>query len=202
MGDSWHRTKRALVDTVVAMLDEDPFREPTCDAVLIRSGISRGSLYHFFEDYADLVEHAEVVRFTRYVDDSAVLLRLAMAESQSREELRARIEAFSRETQSQARAPRRAERTVALANASRHPRLRSTLGREQLRLTTVLGDLIRDAQERGWMGRDFDADAAAVLIQAYTVGRVVDDISPRPVDPEAWSTLVLMIVERVFGLAR
>ena len=41
-----------------------------------------------------------------------------------------------------------------------------------------------------------------MLIQAYTVGRVVDDISPEPVDPEAWSSLVLMIVDRVFGMDR
>jgi hypothetical protein len=46
------------------------------------------------------------------------------------------------------------------------------------------------------MSTGVDARAAAVFVQAYTVGRIVDDISPEKVDPEAWINLVMHVVDK------
>jgi len=39
-----------------------------------------------------------------------------------------------------------------------------------------------------------DARALGVFIQAYTLGRVLSDIDPRPVDPAAWTALIRHVV--------
>ena len=37
--------------------------------------------------------------------------------------------------------------------------------------------------------------AGAVFIQAYTLGRVVDDISAEKVDPEKWKDLIHEVID-------
>jgi hypothetical protein len=83
--------------------------------------------------------------------------------------------------------------------AGSNDRFRRILGIQEQRVTDALADLFREAQARGWMNTDFDPQAAAVLIQAYTLGRIVDDISPNQMDQEKWVDLITTLIERVFG---
>jgi hypothetical protein len=77
--------------------------------------------------------------------------------------------------------------------------MRRMLGAEQARLTDALTDLIREAQEKGLYRNDFDPRACAVLIQAYTLGKVVDDVVDTPVDPQAWNDLISQVIALVFA---
>jgi hypothetical protein len=36
-----------------------------------------------------------------------------------------------------------------------------------------------------------------VFVQAYTIGRLIDDISPAQTSPEHWNYLIEMVVENV-----
>jgi hypothetical protein len=38
-----------------------------------------------------------------------------------------------------------------------------------------------------------------VLIQAYTLGRIVDDIVDEPVDPAAWNDLIMKVISQVLA---
>ena len=60
--DSLHPTKRALITTVLEQLKTLKPSEITSESVLDKSGISKGSLYHHFEDFDDLIETAQVIR--------------------------------------------------------------------------------------------------------------------------------------------
>jgi AcrR family transcriptional regulator len=53
-----HPTKVALLEVVKGMVAEYGADGFTVEMVLAESGISRGSLYHHFEDFPDLVEEA------------------------------------------------------------------------------------------------------------------------------------------------
>jgi hypothetical protein len=66
---------------------------------------------------------------------------------------------------------------------------------EQERLTNTLVDAIEIAQEKGWVRTDLDARAIAVFLQAYTLGRAVDDVAVTKVDPEAWNKLIRAVTE-------
>ena len=46
--------------------------------------------------------------------------------------------------------------------------------------------------------KDFDAHAGAVLVQAYTLGMIVDDFVENQMDPEAWYDLIDKVVDKVF----
>ena len=65
--DSMHPTKAVLVRTVVQLLDTQLPTEIHADDVLEISGISKGSLYHHFEDLGELVETAQVLRYSKWI---------------------------------------------------------------------------------------------------------------------------------------
>lgn len=195
-GHGVHPTRQALLDTTVRLLDEKPIELLTCDEVLEVSGISRGSLYHHFEDYPDLIEHALVARLARDVDESIVALLAACDLATSREDFRDRLGAVTRITQQPNRAQRRMDRLITFVNTVNSPRFRSMVAVEQQRLTDALAEVVATGQQNGWVRPDIDPAAAAVLLQAYTLGRVVDDLAVHQVDPEAWTALVTLVINR------
>ena len=194
-----HPTREMLVAICVDMLDDRQPEELLANEVLEAAGVTKGALYHHFADFAELVEVALVVRFARYVDDSIAAFEALTSACQSRDDLLGALALVTAEIQSPARREVRLARAHVLAIAGANPRLASTLAAEQGRLTTALAELIATAQQRGWFNSDFDPRAAAVLIQAYTLGRIVDDVADVPVDPAAWERLINRVIERVLA---
>ena len=122
-----------------------------------------------------------------------------MTTASSREEIFAGIARLTEQTQSPEFRGNRIERVQTVGRAARNPNLQSLLNDEQHRLNGALADLIREGQIKGWLNRDIDAMSAAVLIQAYTLGRVLDDITEPHLDPEKWTALIHRLTERVLG---
>ena len=199
MKRSQHPTRERLIAVTVEMLDELGPGEISVDDVLSISGISKGSLYHHFTDLADLVDEALAYRFANYVDLTVAAIVPIVTDSKSREEMFAGIARITIATQSPGSRPNRLERVQTVGRAARNPHLRDLLNHEQQRLNGALADLIHEGQNKGWFSSDFDPLAAAVFIQAYTLGRTLDDITEPHIDPEAWIQLINRLVEKTFG---
>lgn len=195
-----HPTKRVLIEAVVSLLEQKGPEQITSDEVLQLSGVSRGSLYHHFVDFGDLIEAAQVRRFSQYIDESIDLISQIAFQVKSREELRAGLQQVTRATQSAELADRRFERVMPFAAAAKNPRLRARLGLEQERLTTALMDLVAEAQNRGDFSLDFPPRVIAVMTQAYTMGKIVDDVTERHMDQDAWNRMIDTLLDKVFGL--
>jgi len=193
-----HPTKKVLLETVITLLDSKKPEEILSDEVLQISGISKGSMYYHYKDWYEIIEDAICERFGRYVDRSVELCEYAISTAKSRDELVAILKNVTRETQKPEQAEVRYARVRAIAMASQSERMKLKLGKVQEHLTEALEDLFREAKERGWADENVDSRSAAVLVQAYTFGHVVDDFTPEHVDIEAWYRLVDAVVEKVF----
>ena len=189
-----HPTRERLIATMVTLLDGEDPEHITAEQVLTRSHISKGSLYHHFADFEELLEAALIRRFSINVDLSVEALLNIVASATSREEFLAHLSALTADQQSPSRSRFRLERARAAGLTFSSQRFRDALGIEQQRLTDAFTDVIIEAQNRGWVSLSVDARAAAVFIQAFTLGRVVDDISPEKVDPEEWDKLIMSVV--------
>jgi AcrR family transcriptional regulator len=194
-----HPTKAILIETVVKLLDQYTPASISSEEVLKLSGVSKGSMYHHFEDFNDLLEDAQIVRFASYVDSSIKLLTRQMLSSKTSEDLLKNLEYATEVTQSPNLSAYRAERIRAFAEASRSPRMAKKLSVEQERLTQALADLWRECQERGLFNKEIDPRAGAVLIQAYSLGKIVDDFAVDQMDPLAWNNLIDRLVRGAFG---
>jgi AcrR family transcriptional regulator len=195
-----HPTSSELLRTAVALLDEFPPDDITVEMVLSRAGVSKGSMYHHYRDFADLMDVAEVARFSAMVDEFVTRIADVVITARTREEFFDGLVGVTAANQAASGAGARSTRVWTLGQAGLRTSMRDALGAEQQRLTDSLADLVRTAQSRGWVVPDLEAQAVAVFIQAYTVGRAVDDVTPRPLDPRAWELLVnTVIAETLMG---
>ena len=185
-----HPTRERLIETMAGLLDQKAPENINVDEVLSVSGISKGSLYHHFEDFSDLLEVAYLRRFAAFVDLSSESIAEIIATSSSREEMLTGLRAITRRTQAPDLASLRLERLRSIGLAGGNERFRLRLAVEQQRLTDALADLVRESQVKGWFRSDFSPHVVAVFVQAYTLGRVLDEIAENPVDIEEWVAFI------------
>jgi AcrR family transcriptional regulator len=179
---------------MVRLLDGPDPEHVTVEEVLNESAISRGSLYHHFADFEELHETGLAYRITQWVNDSVASMSKILESAQSRQDVIEGVRAITAHSQDSRRRLNRLERARAFGLAGFSPRFQAVLGAEQARMTNALHDLIDESKRRGWIRTDIDSMATAVFIQAYTLGRVVDDISTEKVDPQKWNDLIGKII--------
>ncbi|MFM7861050.1 MAG: TetR/AcrR family transcriptional regulator [Candidatus Nanopelagicaceae bacterium] len=198
MLNSFHPTKRLLVETVVSMLDAKAPNEILAEEVLDVSGVSKGSMYHHFEDLQELVETAQVFRYSKWIDASIDYLTKNVATARSKEGLRESLLNLTNFTQSDDRKGARAERARALAACFENPRMAKQMGKETERLTDAIADVTEEVKNKGLFRADVDSKTLATFIQAYTLGKIVNDYNPTGVKEEQWVAFIMNIVEETF----
>lgn len=166
--------------------------------VIEKSSISRGSLYHHFEDFSDLIEQALVRKFASHVDDSIMPLTKLVRDSASGEEMLANLLNVTKAIHAPENSAKRIFRARLISLAEANDRLTRRLAEEQGRLTRAITDIFVQCQNKGWMQKDFDPAIAAIFIQAYTLGLVVDDIAEEKIDPVAWNDFINKVIRTMF----
>lgn len=195
-----HPTQNRLLETTLHLLKTVRHEDITADLVLRTSGVSKGSLYHHFADFSDLMETALTELFAESVDANREIMSKIVSSAKSSGECFRMLSEVTRNTQSSDMFVLRARRAGVLASCANNSRLAEKVSVAQERLTRHYTKLFSVLQARGWMNTDFSPHAAAILIQSYTIGKIVDDISSDPVDSEEWVRLIDSIVINVFGL--
>lgn len=186
-----HPTKTRLIETTAEILETKFPEDVAVDEILDRSGISKGSLYHHFEDLGELLEAAQVQRYAAWVDRSIGLIVPVLSSAKTREDIIEGLRVLTKYTQSEEYRVVRFSRARTLANSETSPRFQKALGIEQERLTSALEDLVAEAKNKGLYRADLDARVVAVFIQSYTLGKIVDDIVPNPVMQENWDEFIV-----------
>ena len=189
-----HPTKSHLVATTVSLIDEFGPQGFTVDQLLDNSKISKGSLYHHFEDFHDVIIAAQVERFAQYVEEDIAGVTQVLLAATSREDLLSRLDTVSLIAHSEERAKRRGDRMEILTSARHSEKMKLALGPVQARLTASFADLIREMQSRQWVTTEISPEAVAVFIQAYSLGLVVNDASSDHIDMAKWHQLISRMI--------
>ena len=197
-----HPTRRNLLAATIQLFEELSSEDITIDEVLQASNVSKGSLYHHFKDLADLLDQAMLAKFSIGVDEHIALIESVLQTASSQREV---LEGFRTVTDISQQPSLRDQRTFRmnlLLRADREPALAAKLAVEQQRLTNALETQIQRMQVLGWVRSDLNARAAAVLIQAYSIGRRVDQIAEDSVLQGDWNTLIYRVIEQgLMGLS-
>jgi AcrR family transcriptional regulator len=200
MRQSVHPTKTLLIETAVKLLDTQLPHEIAVDEILEKSGISKGSLYHHFEDLAELLEEAQVVRYADWVDRSIELIVSIISKAKTKEDLFAGVKRMTKLTQSAEFKNFRYERARTIGNSQGHERFQKLLAIEQERLTTGLSDVIREVIEKGFFDKKLNPQVLAIFIQSYTLGKIVDDVVTNPINPQEWDDFIdRMVYKSMFS---
>ena len=188
-----HPTKVHLTEAAATLIDELGSQGFTVEQLLEKSNISKGSLYHHFEDFHDVIMQAQVLRFARYVEEDIAALTNVLLASTSREDMFGRLDQISRATHDPARSVRRADRIEILAGARHSEKMKNALGPTQARLTGAIADLVREMKAKEFVSENLDPGSVAVFIQAYSLGLIVNDVSNEPIDLEEWHAMISLM---------
>jgi AcrR family transcriptional regulator len=167
--------------------------------ILRRTGIAKGSLYHFWPSIGELIEEAYLVRYSRFVEKSGSVIRELLEKCETKEQFFEGLSQVTEITQDPARKSNRYERARILAMAEKNEKFRKALGKVQQGLTDLFTEQFIEVQNRGWFNKSFDPRAAAVLIQAYTLGKIVDDVVDNQMEIVIWNALIGLIVDKTLS---
>ena len=193
-----HPTGIELVLTVNRLLDSKRSDQISTDEVLTESGISKGSLYHHFDDLQDLVETTLIYRYAKWIDLSIKRMSELLNTAKTAEDLKKSLFEITYATQKDSLKNMRVERARIFAEAQNNSRLSEKLVQETERMTTSIEDLIREVIDRKLFKSNLDARTVAIFIQAYTLGVIVNDFTQDKVSYENWTSLINRIIAEIF----
>ena len=186
-----HPTKARLIETTAGLLENQFPQDIQVDEILDQSGISKGSLYHHFQDLGELLEAAQVAKYAAWVDRSISLIVPVLSGAKTRDDIIEGLRILTKYTQSSEYQQTRFYRARTLANSEISERFKIALGIEQERLTAALEDLVAEAKNKGLFRPELDNRVVAVFIQSYTLGKIVNDIVPEPIAQEIWDDFIV-----------
>ncbi len=192
-----HPTKAKLVATFLELAEQKGVESVTVEDVLAASQVSKGSLYHHFANFDDLIEEAMARLYAEGIDRS-IMAMTSLLDCKTRDEFLAGIKRSIEQTLSPESKPFRLNRARIIGMCRNNEAMRARIAGEQERLSSTIEALIRESQAQGWIKQQLDPAAVALLIQAYTFGKVIDDIAFNPVNQEAWAALLMQLSEAVY----
>ena len=199
MENGIHKTKQQLIQATSELMDEVGVEEISAAMVLERTGASKSSMYHFFDDFSELLEETFLVRFAASVEASGRAIKEIIQASTTQDGFFTAIEAVTKSSQARENSAIRFQRARMLARSERNDRFHKSLGKIQEDLTDFLAEAFEMAQQKGFVNHDFEPRTGAVFIQAYTLGKVVDDITQVHMTDGDWERLIGTTLRKVFG---
>ncbi|MDP4705203.1 MAG: TetR/AcrR family transcriptional regulator, partial [Ilumatobacteraceae bacterium] len=181
-----HATHRALIDCGVELAKEFGMYGYTVEQLLTKSGISKGSLYHHFEDFVDLVECVQVRIFTEYVELDIAAIQRALDAATDRQKFFELISLITRTAVQPQRTESRLQRARIISATEGRERFAARIGEEQKLLNDQMTQVISVGQERGWIVPYLDAHALAIFVQGYAFGLLLNDVAAEKIVSEDW----------------
>ena len=180
------------------MLQTTSYNNIKSENVLVRSGITRGPLYHHFEDFDDLIQTAQIQLYKKFVLDVTSQLvnvlnsaeDLATVQNKLKEFINVRSEKIADNVLRQ--------RIGIIHNAASHPALREKLFESQETLTQEWMKAYQICLDRGWADPTVDSRCVSILMQATFIGRVLDGMSNVQMDLEEWQKVLIRLFDTFF----
>jgi len=199
MRDTEHPTRTLLVATATNLIERHGPTGFTVEMLLQESGVSKGSLYHHFHDFTDVLEESVVRTYLTSLEEDLAALAWMIGENPTPKHLRETLLAIVRLSSTEHRATQRMRR-VHLLSMSDHgtPGMREKLAHHETRSIEALAEIVRKAQELNVVRGDFDPVATAAIVLSLVFGRVISDTSERPIPDEQWTPTILKFLDAVF----
>jgi hypothetical protein len=191
-------TRERILEYAVDVLDELGESALVVLDLSKKTGISMGSIYHFFGDREGLIVSAQAERYRRSLgtpfNDFAAELDAAPDRATFREVVTRLFAAMDTPEGRQ----RRLMRASVYGTLATRPALLEQVRAAHRVVEVGLATMIRRAQEKGIVRAELDADAFAAWWHGVLAGRVVQDTGLTDIPVERWSR---MSQQAIFALA-
>ena len=181
-----HPTAQKLVDNVIAMLETTPYTKIKSETVLTRSGISRGPLYHHFQDFNGLISEAHTQIYRSTADQFTNEIYKGVSAATSR---KGALRSFMSALDSLVALDSASQRRVLLGvlhDAMSSPNLREDIGAMQGVVTERWTKIHELCKSRGWASNKSEGKVVALSMEAALFGCTLDDLSPDSIERDIW----------------
>lgn len=189
-----HPTEQKLIDAFLQMAEHDHFGKITVNELLRKTGVSKGSLYHHFENFDDLVGFAMAQAFSIGINRSIALLEKTLGFNNTREDLQLLFRRLTLDTLTPEGLRQRLVRAQIIGASAQYPKLRKYVGVTQAKLTSTFVEMFTRAERKGLLKPNLNLHVAAVFIQAYTFGKIIDDLGETTTDPDEWADWIVSVL--------
>jgi AcrR family transcriptional regulator len=190
-----HRTAALLIEVAAELIDEVGLNHFTGEEVLHRVGLTSGVLYYHFGDVDGLRIAALAHLYAQRVTTDAAAITALAEQCETFEDFRVATHALLRVIHSHERARYRLQRAATLGLSYGNDDLRTKVADAQDGLTELMDIMFQKVASRGWLQPGLESHALAVFVQAFVLGRIVDDIANHKVDEAAWEAVVAHVVD-------
>jgi AcrR family transcriptional regulator len=183
-----------LIEAVSALLRDHHPSELTTSMILKAANVARNTLYLHFEDLSNLLEIVLLKKFSQSVEANIRAARQVVENTTSKTDFLTNLSLLVAQTQSSQKRTTRFARCRLVAYSESNPRLAKLFSAEQERLNLEFQKVFEILERRGWVRDHVDPRAAGVLVQALTLGKVIDDVSDQSMPDAQWNDMFLSIV--------
>jgi len=191
-------TRERVLDVVADLLEAGGEAAVRIDEVRDGAGVSIGSIYHHFGDRDGLIVSAQVRLFSRYTEAEIVALSDIVQRAEDGRAFRRAVRTLTLQTSSGLRVAERWIRIGVLASTVGRVELRDEIRHLQTTLMDAFQAHVAQGQARGFFRSDLDARAIAQFVEAYSLGRALNEVDERPVPDEDWERVVWAALEGLF----
>jgi AcrR family transcriptional regulator len=193
-------TRQKLINKVAQQIEKDGPEAIDINAALEAVGVTKGSLYYHFESVDELVHAALLTVFADGIEEGIRAFQAMSEECNSTDEVRERVRLMVQDTQAELRRWRRGLRARVFSLSLIDSSFGAKVSELQRTLTDAIAEVMSDFQTRGWLRSDVNPYAFAVFIQAFTFGRLIDDVldDEHKLQQTDWDHVVNMVADHFF----
>jgi AcrR family transcriptional regulator len=197
-----HSTRRTLIEVTSVLMDEKPLLQITSDQVLSASGVSKGSLYHFFADFDELLEVVQAERFSHWAN---ALIKCVTGEFEKAIDKTSFILSLENVLTNNCCeklkiSPAELSRTLGFALGNERFSRNIIIIKERIRSNLL--KVISDAIERSLPKKaKVNAENLALFIETWIFGRFAGEFYTKPVLDSQWENLSISLVNSLISQA-
>lgn len=191
-------TRARLLEATNNLIARVGLNGVTSTSVLSESGVSKSSLYHFFQDFDELINEAQILQYKQMFASRWKNFREISSNSSTSADFFAGLESRLREYQLNERQDFRFRRVSIIASSKYSFLLRDAVGQLQEDLIVDWTQAFELAQAKGFLVRTYSPRSIALTLQALLLGKVFDDVLPASMDNEEWISLYLKVFKDAF----
>ena len=190
-----HATAQKFIDAVAEMLKTTSYDKIKSNSVLARSGLTRGPMYHHFKDFDDLIESAQLQIYKEFASGVADTYLNLVTNYSDPGEVRERMnDPIYRQVPGNTSVIRW-QCIGALDKAASLTRFRKKFMKLHEEITLKWIKIYEISAEGGWADPSISPRAFAYMMEASTLGRIYDDISPIKLADDDWVEIGIQLIE-------
>lgn len=190
-------TARRILDWAVERIDERGEASLRITE-LGKLGVSLTSIYHHFGSRDQMVQEAQVERFTASQDAHVAFMEAAVSNCRSAADFADLVRVGTADLLSEARAANRRRRLSALGSLHGRPGLAAEIARRENELATRSALLIEHARKEGWIAAEVDSLALGAWLMGVGFSRSLIELTEAPIGDE-WNDIATATIEAAFG---